>query len=111
MIVKSYVIDNGFLKVLTTLDDTGIKTYAVEKEIKTPVLFFDVVKAGEKSITLSVNGKEEVEVSLVQEEAKKIEPKKEEEPVVVVTAEPEEEPVVVIEKSVHPKTNKKAGKK
>lgn len=112
MIVKSYVIDNGFLKVLTTLDDTGIKAYAVEKEVKTPVLFFDVVKADDKTITLAVNGKEEITVSLIQEE-KKTEPKKEEKPNEEIKAEVKAEvkEEVVLTKTVRPANKtKKAGK-
>lgn len=74
MIIKSYVIDNGFLKVLSTLDDSGIKVHIVNAEVKTPVTSLDVVSSDEKKIILSVNGKEELTVSLEEkkEEIKEV---------------------------------------
>lgn len=64
MIIKSYVIDNGFLKVLSTLDDSGIKVHIVNAEVKTPVTSLEIVSSDEKKIILSVNGKEELTVLL-----------------------------------------------
>lgn len=100
MIIKSYVIDNGFLKVLSTLDDSGIKVHIVNAEIKTPVTSLEIVSSDEKKIILSVNGKEELTVLLEgkKEEIKEVkseevktsddEKQKEEEVVITASARP-----------------------
>lgn len=114
MIIKSYVIDNGFLKVLSTLDDSGIKVHIVNAEVKTPVTSLDVVSSDEKKIILSVNGKEELTVSLEEkkEEIKEVKTEaSEEKSEVVIIADDEEQKKeeVVITASARP--NKKTASK
>lgn len=115
MIIKSYVIDNGFLKVLSTLDDSGIKVHIVNAEIKTPVTSLEIVSSDEKKIILSVNGKEELTV-LLEEKKEEIKEVKTEVPEVkseeVKTSDDEkqkEEEEVVITASARP--NKKTASK
>lgn len=114
MIIKSYVIDNGFLKVLSTLDDSGIKVHIVNAEIKTPVTSLEIVSSDEKKIILSVNGKEELTV-LLEEKKEEIKEVKTEVPGVkseeVKTSDDEKqkEEEVVITASARP--NKKTASK
>lgn len=107
MIIKSYVIDNGFLKVLSTLDDSGIKVHIVNAEVKTPVTSLDVVSSDEKKIILSVNGKEELTVSLEEKKEEIKEVKTEE--VKTSDDEKQKEEEVVITASARP--NKKTASK
>mgnify|MGYP006991638529 CR=1 FL=1 len=114
MIIKSYVIDNGFLKVLSTLDDSGIKVHIVNAEVKTPVTSLDVVSSDEKKIILSVNGKEELTVSLEEkkEEIKEVKtevPEVKSEEVKTSDDEKQKEEEVVITASARP--NKKTASK
>lgn len=107
MIIKSYVIDNGFLKVLSTLDDSGIKVHIVNAEIKTPVTSLEIVSSDEKKIILSVNGKEELTV-LLEEKKEEIKEVKTEE-VKTSDDEKQKEVEVVITASARP--NKKTASK
>lgn len=114
MIIKSYVIDNGFLKVLSTLDDSGIKVHIVNAEVKTPVTSLDVVSSDEKKIILSVNGKEELTVLLEEkkEEIKEVKtevPEVKSEEVKTSDDEKQKEEEVVITASARP--NKKTAPK
>lgn len=114
MIIKSYVIDNGFLKVLSTLDDSGIKVHVVNAEIKAPITSLKIVSSDEKKIILSVNGKEELTV-LLEEKKEEIKEVKTEVPEVkleeVKTSDDEKqkEEEVVITASARP--NKKTASK
>ena len=109
MIVKSFVIDNGFLKVLSTLDDSGIKVHIVNAEIKTPVTSLEIVSSDEKKIILSVNGKEELTV-LLEEKKEEIKEVKTEVPEVKTSDdEKQKEEEVVITASARP--NKKTATK
>ena len=114
MIIKSYVIDNGFLKVLSTLDDSGIKVHIVNAEIKTPVTSLEIISSDEKKIILSVNGKEELTVSLEEkkEEIKEVKtevPGVKSEEVKTSDDEKQKEEEVVITASARP--NKKTASK
>lgn len=114
MIIKSYVIDNGFLKVLSTLDDSGIKVHIVNAEIKTPVTSLEIVSSDEKKIILSVNGKEELTVLLEEkkEEIKEVKtevPEVKPEEVKTSDDEKQKEEEVVITASARP--NKKTASK
>lgn len=114
MIIKSYVIDNGFLKVLSTLDDSGIKVHIVNAEIKTPVTSLEIVSSDEKKIILSVNGKEELTVLLEgkKEEIKEVKtevPEVKAEEVKTSDDEKQKEEEVVITASARP--NKKTASK
>lgn len=114
MIIKSYVIDNGFLKVLSTLDDSGIKVHIVNAEIKTPVTSLEIVSSDEKKIILSVNGKEELTVLLEgkKEEIKEVKtevPEVKSEEVKTSDDEKQKEEEVVITASARP--NKKTASK
>lgn len=114
MIIKSYVIDNGFLKVLSTLDDSGIKVHIVNAEIKTPVTSLEIVSSDEKKIILSVNGKEELTVLLEgkKEEIKEVKtevPEVKLEEVKTSDNEKQKEEEVVITASARP--NKKTASK
>lgn len=114
MIIKSYVIDNGFLKVLSTLDDSGIKVHIVNAEIKTPVTSLEIVSSDEKKIILSVNGKEELTVLLEEkkEEIKEVKtevPEVKAEEVKTSDDEKQKEEEVVITASARP--NKKTASK
>ena len=114
MIIKSYVIDNGFLKVLSTLDDSGIKVHIVNAEVKTPVTSLYVVSSDEKKIILSVNGKEELTVLLEEkkEEIKEVKtevPEVKSEEVKTSDDEKQKEEEVVITASARP--NKKTASK
>lgn len=114
MIIKSYVIDNGFLKVLSTLDDSGIKVHIVNAEIKTPVTSLEIVSSDEKKIILSVNGKEELTVLLEgkKEEIKEVKtevPGVKSEEVKTSDDEKQKEEEVVITASARP--NKKTASK
>lgn len=114
MIIKSYVIDNGFLKVLSTLDDSGIKVHIVNAEIKTPVTSLEIVSSDEKKIILSVNGKEELTVLLEEkkEEIKEVKtevPEVKTEEVKTSDDEKQKEEEVVITASARP--NKKTASK
>ena len=114
MIIKSYVIDNGFLKVLSTLDDSGIKVHIVNAEIKTPVTSLEIVSSDEKKIILSVNGKEELTVLLEEkkEEIKEVKtevPEVKSEEVKTSDVEKQKEEEVVITASARP--NKKTASK
>lgn len=114
MIIKSYVIDNGFLKVLSTLDDSGIKVHIVNAEIKTPVTSLEIVSSDEKKIILSVNGKEELTVLLEEkkEEIKEVKtegPEVKSEEVKTSDDEKQKEEEVVITASARP--NKKTASK
>lgn len=114
MIIKSYVIDNGFLKVLSTLDDSGIKVHIVNAEIKTPVTSLEIVSSDEKKIILSVNGKEELTVLLEEkkEEIKEVKtevPEVKSEEVKTSDDEKQKEEEVAITASARP--NKKTASK
>lgn len=114
MIIKSYVIDNGFLKVLSTLDDSGIKVHIVNAEIKTPVTSLEIISSDEKKIILSVNGKEELTVLLEEkkEEIKEVKtevPEVKTEEVKTSDDEKQKEEEVVITASARP--NKKTASK